>query len=150
MCIRDRLPIAAPMPTVAKLACLRLLGGVFGGRPPDEVDVYIETLSQPAQVRATTLLYRQFLTREVGPLLARRYAGVRLTVPVHYMVGDEDLLFYDGIVDEPAPHADTDYHGEVLRGVGHFIPDEVPDLLRERVLGLLSAQGSQGKVATPR
>ena len=145
-----QLPIAAPMPTVAKLACLRLLGGVFGGRPPDEVDVYIETLSQPAQVRATTLLYRQFLTREVGPLLARRYAGVRLTVPVHYMVGDEDLLFYDGIVDEPAPHADTDYHGEVLRGVGHFIPDEVPDLLRERVLGLLSAQGSQGKVATPR
>jgi len=122
----------------------------LGGRAPDEADVYVETLSQPAQVRATTLMYRQFLLREVGPLLARRYAGQRLTVPVHYLVGDEDLLFYDGIVDEPAPHADAEYRGEVLRGVGHFIPDEVPDLLRDRVLGLLSAQGPQGKVASPR
>jgi pimeloyl-ACP methyl ester carboxylesterase len=71
-------------------------------------------------------------------------------VPVHYLVGDEDLLYYDGMVDEPAPHADAEYRGEVLRGVGHFIPDEVPDLLRERVLDALTAQGSQEKVATPR
>jgi pimeloyl-ACP methyl ester carboxylesterase len=129
-------PIAAPMPNAAKVVALRLLGAVIGGRPPDEVDAYLEPLSQPAQVRATTLLYRQFLTREVGPLLARRYAGARVSVPVHYMMGSDDLLFYEGVVDEPAPHADAEYRGEVLRGVGHFVPDEAPDLLRDRVLDL--------------
>ena len=144
-----QLPIAAPMPSAAKLVCLRLLGAVFGGRAPDEADVYVETLASGAGAGEHAAV-PAVPTREVGPLLARRYAGQRLTVPVHYLVGDEDLLFYEGIVDEPAPHADAEYRGEVLRGVGHFIPDEVPDLLRDRVLGLLGAQGPQGKVSTPR
>jgi pimeloyl-ACP methyl ester carboxylesterase len=135
-----QLPIAAPMPNAAKVVALRLLGAAIGGREPDEVDVYLEPLSQPAQVRATTLLYRQFLMREVGPLLARRYAGARLSVPVHYMMGSDGLLFYEGVVDEPARHTDAEYRGEVLRGVGHFVPDEAPDLLRDRVLDLFGRQ----------
>ena len=100
-------------------------------------------------MRASTLLYRQFLAREVGPLIAGRYGGKRLSVPVRYMVGSEDLLFYEGLVDEPAAHAD-DYRGEVLRGIGHFIPEEAPDLLRDRALEFLAAPVSQGTVATPR
>jgi pimeloyl-ACP methyl ester carboxylesterase len=100
-------------------------------------------------MRASALLYRQFLTRELGPLIARRYGGMRLTVPVRFLVGTKDLLFYEGIEDEARAHAD-DYDGEVLRGVGHFIPEEVPDLLRERVLGFLEAPTSQEKLATPR
>jgi pimeloyl-ACP methyl ester carboxylesterase len=143
-----QLPIAAPLPYAVKLAWFRHMGDLLGGRPPDEVEVYAATLAQRSQVRASTLLYRQFLTREVGPLIARRYGGQRLTVPVRYLVGDDDLLFYEGLVDEPVPHADADYRGEVLRGVGHFIPEEAPDLLRERVLGFLAA--SQESVGSPR
>jgi pimeloyl-ACP methyl ester carboxylesterase len=143
-----QLPIAAPLPYAVKLAWFRHMGDLLGGRPPDEVEVYAATLAQRSQVRASTLLYRQFLTREVGPLIARRYGGQRLTVPVRYLVGDDDLLFYEGLVDEPVPHADADYRGEVLRGVGHFIPEEAPDLLRERVLGFLAV--SQESVGSPR
>ena len=146
-----QLPIAAPLPNAVKLRFFRRMGERLGTGAPDgqDLEAFVHTLNQPAQVRASTLLYRQFLLREVGPLVARRYGGQRLTVPVTYLIGSEDLLFYDGLVDEPAPHAD-DYQGEVLRGVGHFIPEEVPDLLRERVLGFLGAPESQGKVATPR
>src|SRR4029453_12231298 len=83
--------------------------------------------------------------REVPGLLARRYAGQRLTVPVRFLVGSEDRLFYEGLVEEPIPHADADYRGEVLRGIGHFMADEAPDLLRERVLGFLGVpQGTGG------
>jgi pimeloyl-ACP methyl ester carboxylesterase len=124
------------------------MGKVVGGRPPDEVEVYAETLMQRSQVRASTLLYRQFLTKEMPALLARRYAGQRLSVPVRYLVGSEDRLFYEELVNEPIPHADADYRGEVLRGVGHFLADEAPDLLRERVLGFLSAP--RGTVGAPR
>jgi pimeloyl-ACP methyl ester carboxylesterase len=143
-----QLPIAAPLPYAAKLTWFRRMGDLLGGRPPDEVEVYAATLAQRSQVRASTLLYRQFLTREVGPLIARRYGGQRLTVPVRYLVGEEDLLFYEGLVDEAVPFADADYRGEVLRGVGHFIPDEAPDLVRERVLGFLAV--SQESVGSPR
>jgi pimeloyl-ACP methyl ester carboxylesterase len=143
-----QIPISAPMPRAAKLAWFRSMGKLLGGKPPDEVEVYAQTLAQPSQVRASTLLYRQFMTREVPALLARKYAGQRLKVPVRFMVGSEDLFFYEELVDEAAPHADAPYEGEVLRGIGHFIPDEAPDLLRERVLGFLGAP--QGTVGAPR
>jgi pimeloyl-ACP methyl ester carboxylesterase len=32
-----------------------------------------------------------------------------------------------------------DYVGGVLDGVGHFIPEQAPDLLRDRVLEFLAA-----------
>jgi pimeloyl-ACP methyl ester carboxylesterase len=143
-----QIPIASPMPLTAKRAWFSVMGKLLGGRPPDEVEVYAETLAQPSQVRASTLLYRQFVTREVPALLARKYAGQRLTVPVRFLVGDEDRLFYEGLVDEPVPHADAPYEGEVLRGIGHFVADEAPDLLRERVLGFLGLP--QGTVGAPR
>jgi pimeloyl-ACP methyl ester carboxylesterase len=135
-----QLPIAAPLPNAVKRAILTRAGQAFGlgGSGAADLAAYLEPLSQPAQVRASTLLYRQFLLHEVGPLLARRYGGRRLTVPVRFIVGGRDLLFYEGLVDEPAPLAD-DYQGEVLRDVGHFIPEEVPDLVRDRVLEFLAA-----------
>ncbi|MEA2379449.1 MAG: hypothetical protein QOD13_3356 [Thermoleophilaceae bacterium] len=131
-----QLPIAAPLPNAVKRGLLRRAGGALG-LDPGAVEAYVEPLSQPAQIRASTLLYRQFLLHEIGPLLARRYGGQRLTVPIRYLVGSKDPLFYEGLVDEPVPRADADYRGEVLRGVGHFIPEEAPDLLRDRVLEFL-------------
>jgi len=128
-----QLPIAAPLPEALKLTMLRRAVKTLG--TPD-AEPYVATLGQPAQARASTLLYRQFLLCEVGPLLARRYGGRRLTVPTRFLIGSKDLLFYEGLEEEAAPHAD-DYRGEVLRGIGHFIPEEAPDLVRDRVLEFL-------------
>jgi pimeloyl-ACP methyl ester carboxylesterase len=135
-----QLPIAAPLPTAVKRGILRRASETFGltRSAPDAAEAYLEPLSQPAQLRASTLLYRQFLLHEVGPLLAGRYGGQRLTVPVRFMIGSEDLLFYDELVDEAAANVD-DYLGGVLDGVGHFIPEQAPDLLRDRVLEFLAA-----------
>jgi pimeloyl-ACP methyl ester carboxylesterase len=137
-----QIPLASPIPGSAKLAALARMR-------LDVPDVYLEPLRQPSLMRASTLLYRQFLTRELGPLLAGRYRAQRVTVPVLFLVGDGDPLFYEEMVDEHLTHVD-DYRGEVLRGVAHFIPEEAPDLLGERVLAFLGAQTSQGTPATPR
>jgi pimeloyl-ACP methyl ester carboxylesterase len=137
-----QIPLASPLPGAAKLAAL----GRFRLGVPD---VYVEPLRQPSLMRASTLLYRQFLTRELGPLLAGRYRSQRVTVPVLFLVGDRDPLFYEEMVDEHLTHVD-DYRGEVLRGVAHFIPEEAPDVLRERVLAFLGARTSQGSPAAPR
>ena len=130
--------IAGPLPAAVKLW---FFGGMLragtGERALTEVDVYLDPLRQPAQVRAATLLYRQFLTRELPALLGDPYAGGRLPMPIRFMVGRDEPLYYEGMEREAAPHAD-DYSGEVLSGVGHFLPEEAPEALRDRVLGFLA------------
>jgi pimeloyl-ACP methyl ester carboxylesterase len=130
--------LAAPGPAAAKLAFIRqvLVQGRHGGWGPGELETYLEPLRQPAQVRATTLLYRQFVTRELPRAIGGRYQG-RLTMPVRFMAGRLDPLFDEEVVDRARPHAD-DYDGEALDGVGHFLPEEAPDLLRDRALAFLA------------
>jgi pimeloyl-ACP methyl ester carboxylesterase len=135
-----QLVISAPAPHAAKAAFVRAFLEPLRRSGVDEGDLaaYRDPLTQPAQVRASKLLYRQFVTRELPRLIAGRYGGgKRLVMPVRFIVGEKDPLYYDGIVDEARPHAD-DYAGESLPGAGHFVPEEVPDLVRDRVMGLLT------------
>jgi pimeloyl-ACP methyl ester carboxylesterase len=133
-----QLVIASPAPGLAKVTFFRwmLQAGRRGGWEPGVLDAYLEPLGQPAQVRAGTLLYRQFQARELPSLLGRRYAAGRIAVPVRFLIGRHDPLYYDGLVEQAAPHAD-DYAGDVIDGVSHFLPEEAPDLVRERVLAFL-------------
>lgn len=141
-----QLVLGAPLPRPVKLSFFRRMGDVVGGETGD-FEAYLRVLEQRSVIRATMLLYRQFVTRELAPLIAGRYRGKRITVPVRFLVGDRDLLYEEGIEQEPAEHVD-DYAGEVLPGVGHFIPEEAPDLVRERVLAFFGA--AQGSPLTPR
>jgi pimeloyl-ACP methyl ester carboxylesterase len=109
----------------------------------------VPVLIQPSVLRATTLLYRDFMTRELPPLLAGRFRGERVTVPVHFLVGEGDFLYDEGMLEEQAAHMD-DYRGEALPGVGHFIPEEAPDVVSDRVVGFLTAPGVQDGTSTVR
>jgi pimeloyl-ACP methyl ester carboxylesterase len=146
-----QVPLAAPMPLRAKRAALGAVGSALDRGSSFRIDreAYVPVLVQPSVMRATTLLYRQFLTRELPQLIAGRHRGERIAVPIRFLVGDRDPLYYEELVEEQAPHID-DYEGESLSGVGHFIPEEVPDLLRERVLGFLGAATTQDAAFTPR
>ena len=62
---------------------------------PEELEVYGERFRDPARARATVLLYRTVLTRELRPILAGLYRGRRLTVPALLLVGAEDDLLKD-------------------------------------------------------
>jgi pimeloyl-ACP methyl ester carboxylesterase len=140
-----QLPLAAPMPMRAKHVAFKVVGSALSRRSSAELDFeqYANLLLQPSVTRASTLLYRDFLTRELPQLVAGRYRGQRIGVPIRFLVGDCDPLYYDQLVEEQAAHID-DYEGESLSGVGHFIPEEVPDLLRERVLGFFGAAAARG------
>jgi pimeloyl-ACP methyl ester carboxylesterase len=135
-----QLPIVSPLPTAAKLRFFQqmFVVGRASDWEPDVLDEYLGTLRQPAQVRAGTLLYRQFLTRELPGLLGRRYADARLTVPVRFLIGTGDLFYEDDILDQARPHADADYAGEAVPDAKHFLPEEAPELVRERVLGFMT------------
>jgi pimeloyl-ACP methyl ester carboxylesterase len=100
-----------------------------------ELDTYTEVLEQPDATEASMRMYRHFLLHELLPAATSGFKEERLSVPTRWIVGAEDPVAGaadDGYLD----HAD-DMTLEKVPGVGHFLPEEVPDLMRERVLGFL-------------
>ena len=92
-------------------------------------------MQEPARARATTDLYRTFLLREVGPVMHGRYADARLTVPTRLVVGANDPVITPALMRGYEDRAD-DMTVEVLEDVGHFVPEEVPEVVATRVRGL--------------
>ncbi len=104
---------------------------------PKEIQrLYGRDLRASTRARAASMLYRTFLLREIGPVFAGRYRKQRLTVPTLVLHGDRDPalppVFYEG----HEKYAD-DMTIESVHKVGHFLPEECPDLVSERVLGFL-------------
>jgi pimeloyl-ACP methyl ester carboxylesterase len=93
---------------------------------------YGEVLQDPARARASVLLYRSVVLREGLPVALGRYRGRPLTVQTRLVVGDGDPVASPALL-EGAP-ADLDV--EVLPGVGHFVPEEAPEAVAERVRAL--------------
>ncbi|MEA2439156.1 MAG: hypothetical protein QOH76_580 [Thermoleophilaceae bacterium] len=130
-------------PVLGKLAIGRLgmprlmlqRGRGIGSYTDEEIDVYTDVLKQPDATEASMRIYRHFLLHEMLPAVTSGFKEERLTVPTRWIVGDADPVAASA--DEGyRDHAD-DMTLEHVAGVGHFLPEEVPDLLRERVLEFL-------------
>jgi pimeloyl-ACP methyl ester carboxylesterase len=134
-----QIPIALPAPTGPFKPALFSLG-LQGGRrdrfSDEEVEAYMAPLRQPSQQRASTLLYRGTLLRAMPSVARGSHRDGRITVPVRYLFGEQDPIFDEGLVsglDEHAGSSET----EVIPGAAHFLPEEVPDLVNDRVLSFL-------------
>src|SRR4051794_15482606 len=82
-----------------------------------ELDTYLSAL--PAG--ATRRLYGQFLACELATVRAGR-----LTVPARLMVGRREPLGLDITTNFPGDV-------ELVDGVGHFLPEEAPEVVAERI-----------------
>lgn len=102
-----------------------------------ELEIYDATLRTPAGARATVGYYRTFTTRELAPLMAGRYATSRLSVPTHLMMGDRDPIARGSRLDGYEAHART-LSVEWVAGAGHFLPEEAPELVTDRILEMLA------------
>jgi pimeloyl-ACP methyl ester carboxylesterase len=91
-----------------------------------ELDSYADPLRERAHARATSALYRTFLTKELRPIAKGRYAGRRLTVPTRLLVGEHDPVITPERLAGFEAHAD-DMLVESIAGAGHFLPEEAPD-----------------------
>ncbi len=130
--------IASP-PARLKPALFRFMAQAGHGDrfSEQDLDAYLAPLSQPSQLRASTLLYRNSLRREMLPLARGALAAKHLAIPVLYMIGDKDPLFDEPVVHDLSSHGD-DVQIEVVPGAGHFLPEETPELVRDCVLSFLA------------
>jgi pimeloyl-ACP methyl ester carboxylesterase len=93
----------------------------------EELDAYADVLRVPERARASSAIYRTFLLREAGALVAGRYAGRRLAMPALMLTGAADAVVGAGLIAGLDRHADAGARTEVVERAGHFLPEERPD-----------------------
>jgi pimeloyl-ACP methyl ester carboxylesterase len=103
------------------------------GAPDEAIDehdaeVYAAPLREPARAEATQQLYRSYVS-SVLSLGARRYEGLRLTVPTRLILGRADQAVPEVLVEGFEAHAD-DMQVRMVEG-GHFLPEEHPELVAQ-------------------
>ncbi len=114
-------------------ALRRWFTAVQAGWSPEDGEVFLAPWREPAQALAASKTYRTYLLVDSPRVLLGRYRKVRLTVPTLMLHGNEDRILREPFLRGFEPFAD-DMRLELIPGAGHFIADENPDLVAERVL----------------
>lgn len=107
--------------------------GARGALSADDVRWFADRFRDPVGARAARDTYRTFVTRELtGP--ARHPERRKASVPIHVLLGTKDLI-HRSLARQETAKAD-DYTLEMVDDCGHFLVDERPDLVRQRLLDL--------------
>lgn len=88
------------------------------------------------RARATERLYRAFFLGELPRLLRGRYAAADLRVPTRLVFGRRDVVITTRAVEDAAAQSDM-IELELVADATHFIVDEKPELVADRLLGLI-------------
>ncbi len=114
----------------------RVMQRVLDGVPPREMGPFRDAYLEPARAEAGAQMYRTLIVKEVPEIVRGRYDGRRLTMPLLVLHGTADAVIRPFQVEDFRRHAD-DVQIEWVHGTGHFIVDEQPALVAERVLAFL-------------
>ena len=119
-------------------AGLRNLFALTGHPDPASTDVYSQLLlDQPGALTAALSWYRAVSAKDAAAQLAG--PGTEVAVPTLFVWGDADIALGRTAAEATADHVSGPYRLEVLEGVGHWIPEEVPDRLSQLLLDHLAA-----------
>ena len=118
------------------------LGGRIGqtvgprGLPESVRDAFASRLGGE-RARATERLYRAFFLHELPELLRGRYSAADLRVPTRLIFGQRDVVMTTRAVEDAAAQSDM-IELELVADATHFIVDEKPELVADRLLRLLA------------
>lgn len=105
--------------------------------PREDVRWFSERFRDPVCARAGRDTYRTFLTREL-PAGVRHPETRRSAVPTRAVFGVSDAALHWSLASASTARAE-DYTLELIPDCGHFIADELPGLVRERLVALTQA-----------
>jgi pimeloyl-ACP methyl ester carboxylesterase len=97
----------------------------------EALDSFIAVQRDPDHARAAVHLYRTFLLHELRPYLAGQHRQQRLSVPTLLLHGTRDLAVDYRRFGQWRAHAD-DMAVELREDSGHFIAEELPELVADR------------------
>jgi pimeloyl-ACP methyl ester carboxylesterase len=111
-----------------------------------DLDCFADVLRQPARTAASVQLYRTFLLRELAPYLAGADRRRRNRVPTLQLHGMRDLAIDHRRLGEWKLFSD-EMALELRPDSGHFIAEELPELVAERALALFGGESPQAILA---
>jgi pimeloyl-ACP methyl ester carboxylesterase len=121
----------------------RVLASWVGGGftiSEDDMRIYLDCMRQPGHAEAGSRWYRSFQTKEMLSWMRGEYdskkTGVRVEVPVRWLVGAKDPVITPDLSDGYGDHI-SDFKVEVVEGVGHWIVGQRPDLVLDRLRAFL-------------
>ncbi|MGN6556469.1 MAG: alpha/beta fold hydrolase [Solirubrobacterales bacterium] len=117
-----------------------LVGGSVRREAWDDATIHAfsDTFTEPARARAAVQMYRVFNLREAPAMARGRYAKAHLTVPTLLLFGTGDAALNHKILTGYERHADQ-MTVEKIDDCGHFIADEMPDLVTEKARTFFSS-----------
>jgi pimeloyl-ACP methyl ester carboxylesterase len=113
-----------------------------------ELEVFTSVLHQPERARASVRLYRTFLVRELWPYLRGGFDDRRLSVPTLLLHGTQDLAIDYRLLGRWQQYADA-MSVELREDSGHFIAEELPDVVVARARALFGQDRANPAGATP-
>jgi pimeloyl-ACP methyl ester carboxylesterase len=133
-----------PLSTIGAFAMRRRMtarvlraASVRGTFSDEDLAIYESTMGTEVGARTTVAMYRSFLLRELLPIVRGRYARSRLDMPARLVAGDDDLIVRGADLlghEANAPGLQV----ERISGARHFLPEERPQLVADRVRALLA------------
>jgi pimeloyl-ACP methyl ester carboxylesterase len=99
----------------------------------ESLRIFLAQLEEPERVRASVLLYRDFLRHDMRHMLLGRYRRERPGVPTLLLHGEQDNIIRPSNLPHPRAWA-ADLEIEPIPDCGHFIVDERPELVLERAI----------------
>src|SRR4051794_32591410 len=112
------------------------LGRTAGEFSDEELRMYDAVAREPDAAAATVRIYRSFLLHELRPWASGDFKAARLTVPTLWLVGENDPLA--GASDDGFRDYADEMALEFLPGASHFLPEELPQIVLDRVLAFLT------------
>jgi pimeloyl-ACP methyl ester carboxylesterase len=130
-----QLPLTAPLiaprlATKPDFIKLFLRAGLVRRDAMTDADMDLFTQAIAERPHVTLGIYRTFLLRESVPMAAGRWAG-RLRVPTLVLAGDHDIVVDAKRIRMAADRYADDMTVRDLHGVGHFVPEEVSDVVAD-------------------
>jgi pimeloyl-ACP methyl ester carboxylesterase len=103
----------------------------LGSFNAQEIEIYVGPLRRSDSAKATVKRYRCQLAELMW--FTRRYKRLRVEVPTLHLVGEKDPIIDVRENEFLRTHA-SDLLFEAVPSAGHFLPEESPDWIRERLL----------------
>jgi pimeloyl-ACP methyl ester carboxylesterase len=111
-------------------------GFADAGLSAEEIQAFVSRLEGERGV-ASEKLYRTFFFRELPAIVRGRYSPGDLRAPTTLIFGQRDQIFTTPGVQDVTAQSDR-IELELVADATHFVVDEKPELIADRVLGLLS------------
>ena len=98
----------------------------------EELQWFSSVLQNPQRAKASSLLYRDFLSKELLQLYQGKYKNRKFIVPTYLLIGEKDPVINPSLFHNFKDDATT-VQIKTIKNCGHFIPEEMPEAVAKEV-----------------